>query len=154
MREDLERRAGLVALDAAHRRLDGQVPVGLALLRSLPITGRLCAMATISPVPGWIMFMVEMSGSLGPTTAADLLLRHVLGLGVDRGLDGQPTALDQVLALLGRLAEAGRVSQGSPHIVTEERVPSADAAIAGSLDFLLVETNLLGLLSPGRARST
>ena len=34
----------------------------------LPITGRLCAMAMIRPVPGWIMFMVEMIGSFGPTT--------------------------------------------------------------------------------------
>ena len=34
-----------------------------------PITGRLCAMAMIKPVPGWIMFMVEITGSFGPTTA-------------------------------------------------------------------------------------
>ena len=27
-------------------------------------------MATIRPVPGWIMFIVEMSGSFGPTTRA------------------------------------------------------------------------------------
>jgi hypothetical protein len=41
-------------------------------LALLPITGLLCAMAMIRPVPGWIMFMVEMTGSLGPTTALTL----------------------------------------------------------------------------------
>src|SRR5215218_6476463 len=29
-------------------------------LALLPISGRLCAMAMIRPVPGWIMFMVEI----------------------------------------------------------------------------------------------
>ena len=33
-----------------------------------PITGRLWAMATINPVPGWIMFMAPITGSVGPTT--------------------------------------------------------------------------------------
>ena len=47
----------------------GQVPIGLAFLGILPITGLLCAIAMINPVPGWIMFMVEMTGSRGPTTA-------------------------------------------------------------------------------------
>ena len=50
-------------------------------LLSLPISGRLCAIATIRPVPGWIMFMVAITGSFGPTTRAtdSSACRWVLG---------------------------------------------------------------------------
>ena len=63
-------------------------------------------MAMIKPVPGWIMFMVEISGSFGPTTELTFFCARSWVFGIDRGLDGQPAALDHVLALLDGLAQA------------------------------------------------
>ena len=87
--------------------------------------------------------MVEISGSFGPDDLADRLLGGVLGLRVDRGLDGQPAALDHVLPILDRLAEARHRQQAAVDVVAEERVPGADAAVASALDVIRVVLLLL-----------
>ena len=62
-----------------------------------------------------------------------------------RGLDDQPAAIDHVLALVDGLTQAGRLEQRTPHVVAEERVSGADATVAGLLDLVLVEADLLRL---------
>ena len=144
--EQLEGRPGLVALDAAHLRLHGQVPVGLTLL--LVVTHHRPALGHGDDQAGARLDHVHGRDDRvpGPDHVAHVLLGQVHRLRVDLGLDGQPAPLDHVLPVLDRLAEAGGVEQRLVHVVAQERVPRTHAAVAGRPDLLRVEAGLLGLL--------